>query len=386
MIARRPTPRRSSSAPADGGITLWSLDDSSAPPPGPFICVVPGEAVAVHRLELPARVRGAARLKVARTLLRLRLASPGAEIVAVPLDREREDWDALLVADAAQVRRWNDRAGPACIAILPDFVLLPEAGDGVWLLRQKGGRLLMREGGRAGFAAETDLAALLLARMMALSRPRQVIALTPLDAPIAALLETSGLPPSGSDAAPLRHHPAARLREMDLAGEDRRAGGGPASLRAHRLSIVLLVLALGLWVSDVLRETMRLQEQAARHRVLAEEMVRATLIPNGPLPDLRAQVLRALEARAAASSSSEPGAMPLIHRMSMAIAGRDVEIRSLDYDRSQGVLLELEAPDFATTERVMEGLRNGALVAEVLTSRTGGETTGSVRSSVRVRP
>ena len=142
----------------------WQRSDGTggagwpAPDGSPLVLAVPGEAVALHWLDLPdlapAQAAAAARMALAD---RLAEADPhitvaqgsGLRPVAVVAREQMAGW----LAEAA-------RAGWKPSAIIPDPLLLPAPASG-WAVVQDGPRVLARSAS-AAFAAEPELAAAII--------------------------------------------------------------------------------------------------------------------------------------------------------------------------------------------------------------------------------
>ena len=143
----------------DGARTLAAGDGWPIPDPAtPLVLAVPGEAVALHWLDLPdlapAQAAAAARMALAD---RLGEADPhiavapgsGLRVVAAVAREAMAAW----LAEAA-------RAGWKPAALIPDPLLLPAPASG-WAVAQDGKRVLARSAA-AAFAAEADLAAAII--------------------------------------------------------------------------------------------------------------------------------------------------------------------------------------------------------------------------------
>jgi general secretion pathway protein L len=131
----------------------WPLPDDT-----PLVLAVPGEAVALHWLDLPdlapAQAAAAARMALADRLAEADphiAVAPGSGLrpVAVVAREQMAGW----LAEAA-------RAGWKPSAIIPDPLLLPAPASG-WSVAQDGPRVLARSTSSA-FAAEADLAAAII--------------------------------------------------------------------------------------------------------------------------------------------------------------------------------------------------------------------------------
>jgi general secretion pathway protein L len=142
----------------------WQRNDGTggagwpSPDGGPLVLAVPGEAVALHWLDLPdlAPAQAAA---AARMALTDRLAEADPHIAVAPGDGRR----AVAVVAREQMAGWlaeAARAGWRPTAIIPDPLLLPAPASG-WAVAQDGPRVLARSAS-AAFAAEADLAAAII--------------------------------------------------------------------------------------------------------------------------------------------------------------------------------------------------------------------------------
>jgi len=142
----------------------WQRSDGTggagwpAPDGSPLVLAVPGEAVALHWLDLPdlapAQAAAAARMALADRLAEADphiAVAPGSGLrpVAVVAREQMAGW----LAEAA-------RAGWKPAAIIPDALLLSAPASG-WAVAQDGPRMLARSAS-AAFAAEPELAAAII--------------------------------------------------------------------------------------------------------------------------------------------------------------------------------------------------------------------------------
>jgi general secretion pathway protein L len=135
---------------------------AAASEPEPVLVAVPGEAVALHWLDLPdlapAQASAAARL-----MLGDRLAEADPHVVVAPMPPGGSRLRPVAVVARAAMAGWlADLAahGLTAAAIVPEPLLLPEPASG-WSVMADGPRVIARSA-TAAFAAEADLAALLL--------------------------------------------------------------------------------------------------------------------------------------------------------------------------------------------------------------------------------
>ncbi|WP_310475129.1 type II secretion system protein GspL [Sandarakinorhabdus sp.] len=156
LVTLAPTPRwqRLDGARQIAAGDGWPMPDAATP----LVLAVPGEAVALHWLDLPdlapAQAAAAARMALAD-----RLAQSDPHIAVAPGSGPRavavvaRDAMALWLAEAA-------RAGWKPASLIPDPLLLPAPASG-WAVAQAGERLLARSAS-AAFAAEAELAAAMI--------------------------------------------------------------------------------------------------------------------------------------------------------------------------------------------------------------------------------
>lgn len=143
----------------DGARTIAAGDGWPQPDPAtPLVLAVPGEAVALHWLDLPdlapAQAAAAARLALAD-----RLAEADPHMAVAPGSGPRP----VAVVARAQMAAWlaeAARAGWTPVALIPDPLLLPAPASG-WAVHGDGTRTLARRHD-AAFAAEADLAAAII--------------------------------------------------------------------------------------------------------------------------------------------------------------------------------------------------------------------------------
>jgi general secretion pathway protein L len=140
----------------------WPVPDGT-----PLVMAVPGEAVALHWLDLPdlapAQAAAAARMALADRLAEadphIAVAPGSGAFGEAPVGRRRP----VAVVAREQMAGWlaeAARAGWKPSAMIPDPLLLPAPASG-WSVAQDGPRVLARSAS-AAFAAEADLAAAII--------------------------------------------------------------------------------------------------------------------------------------------------------------------------------------------------------------------------------
>lgn len=362
------------------------------PPRGRHVVLVPGEAAPLVTLDLPGGLRGQAREEVARRQLRDRLGGGGERVEMRPYSglKTREGWHRALVADHGDVARWRAGAGPRAQAVLPDYLALP-AAPGVWSLAARGARVLARLGPEDGFAAEAELAQLMLTRALEA------------DPPGAVLIEGEMAWVDAACAArniPVLTRPE-EARAHDLAVPRRFAHGeGALDLRADpqaararlrarvlpwRWPALAACLAAALWGAAQWLSVAALEEATGRARAAALAQTRAAFVPDGPVLDIRAQVSRALaEARAARSAPARgPEPMRVLARAVDVVAGQGAAPEEIDFAPDQALNLVLRVADFAAAEALVAALRdaNFAVLAQEARVDEAGQ---GVRATLRL--
>ncbi|MFL6843478.1 MAG: type II secretion system protein GspL [Allosphingosinicella sp.] len=234
---------------ADGRVAARGADAGEAPRGDALVAIVPGEQVALHWLALPAglseaQATGAARLAAAELS-----AQPVAELhVAVGPDRDGERCVALAPAEAMQA--WLATLAGSGLdpdRMLPETLLLPAPAEG--LASSNAGSVFLYRGRSEAFAAEPELAGLLLAG-------REAVDLTPEDF-------EAGLATALAEApVDLRQGPFGRRREWRVA---------PARLRRLALLTAMLLLAsLAVQVAAIARYIFAADAAEAETRRIAQ--------------------------------------------------------------------------------------------------------------------
>lgn len=369
----------SAAAPLPDGLPLWRLGDDvgAMPQARRFIATVPGAEAPLFALTLPPTLRGAARVQVARRQVQDRLGVDG--VALWPL-QSGAAWTHAVVVTPERVRAWRQQAqgaGKACVAIVPDYLALP-AAEGLWVLDAQGDVLRARLGLNDGFTAEPDLALAMLAR----AQP----------APRAIWVQGDGIDPAAlpagveviRDPAAWRLTvPAGAVMGVDLATDPASDAAAPLArtLRAAMVPMALALSGAASWSAATVIETNRDLAAAEATRQAVTQAVRADILPTGPIIDLRAQVLRAVDARRAGVVQQAPlTALGLLRLASAGLA--EVETVQLSLSDAPALTARVQAPDFATLERALQRWQEAGLSAETQQSGTG--VGGGVSAQVRI--
>ncbi len=356
-------------------------------PGGPHVALVPGAEAPVLPLDLPESLRGMARERVAKRQLVEQLSMPEAAFEMHPLTpKGQRIWDRVLVVDAAKAAAWRKALRPGAIALLPDYLALP-AAEGLWAVEVAGGAVRARLGPGDGFGAEPDLAAALLDAAPA---PKAILRLGDPEPVLDAALEARGVPVL-RDAAALRGAGLAPMRWSEATGGiDLKA---PASavydrLRARlgqwRAPVAFGTLALAMWLAAVAVEMRRFGDTAARDAERTRALVREHFVPSGPILDIRRQVTAAAEAAAAPATAEAVALAPLVQLQIAApiLTHETLRLQTAAYRADTGLVITVEATDFAALDRLLAELDAAAFVVEQLDSRA--QQAGGVVARLRL--
>ncbi len=284
------------------------------PSEGPAVAVLPGEGVALYRVQL-AETEPAARLAEARMRAVDLAAQPESELhVAVgPADERGYSWIALVdravMAELADGLRAHE-AAPA--HLVPAALLLPAGGTGPAMARIDD-RVLVNTGELAGLV-EPELARLLTGALMT-PRPDALPAFVP------------ALPDDAAAAVPLD------LLQGDFA--PRRAWWRDRRFRLAALGLSLFVLLLAL--APLAIERGRAMAATAGYDAAVVELARTAL---GDAPDDAQAAAQALaQARRAAEGGAVGARLSQVSARIEAVPGARLERVALLPDGSLSLLL-----------------------------------------------
>ncbi|MDZ7708811.1 MAG: hypothetical protein U5K36_00815 [Roseovarius sp.] len=376
MNARRHRPAASS----EPSLAIHPVESAAPVPDGPFVATVPGADAPLLPLDLPPGLKGVARERVARRQLRDAGCGGGLDLRPARLGPGREAWARMLVCDAALRAQWTRQvagAGKRCRAVLPDYLALP-AARGLWVIDAwNEGAIRARLGVEDGFAAEPDLALALLQEAARAAPPAAILRLGAPCAPLDAWLATLDVPVCDApEALPEAVAPPVRLGHGELALDLAR---DPEALRTAlrgtlRRIAAVLVLALGgfgFWAASVQIETDRLRDQDLTYRRNAEQILRAGLVPSGPVLDIRAQVEGAIGRARAQADDARGSARPLdvLRAAGEVLAAHGCRVTRVSFQPGPGLVIDLEIGDFAALD---------ALVGDLTAAGTGARVAQSV--------
>jgi len=373
-------PFRRRSAPAASALAIHAAGSAAAMPGRPFVATVPGADAPLLPLDLPPGLTGVARERVARRQLRDAGCGTGLDARPARLGPGRESWARMLVCDAALRADWAGRVAPAgrrCRAVLPDYLTLPAAPD-LWVIEtEAAGNVRARLGVEDGFAAEAGLARALLEDAAEASVPAAIERRGAPVAPLDDWLATLGVPVCAGDAALAAEGIAPPVRfghgelALDLARDPEALRAAlRGSLRRIAAALVLALGGFGLWAASVQVETDRLRDLDRGYRANTEDMLRAGLVPAGPVLDIRAQAGDALErARTeaeAAGTQSRP--LDVLRAAGAVMAAHEPRVTRASFQPGLGLVIDLEIADFAALDALVGDLAAAGTEARVARS------------------
>ncbi|MDA7426912.1 type II secretion system protein GspL [Primorskyibacter aestuariivivens] len=334
-------------------------------PRSPHVVSVPGSELSVFPLDIPAGLRGAARERVALRQISAELGQDIARLRIWPLagPGEAGAWSHVLIADRDLCDDWRRTCGPACRALLPDFLVLPWA-DGLWSFAEsEDGHWVVRTGTIAGLSAEPEIArAMLDAALRTGPVPKAIYAPGGAPADLDALAADKGIKvfASADDAQNATGAMPRAFAHGEL-GVDLRVDPQAArdrlrrSVLPWRWPILAGGLAFGLWCALIVLQTSQITAQDRQWRAETTRLVREFFVPSGPLIDIRLQVARALDRLRAASAGQGERRDPLdVMNWVFPVLDHDdvaMELLQLSEEGAQdGVLAILGLPDFAALD------------------------------------
>ncbi len=240
------------------------LVDPATGDPLRVVAVVPGEAVTLHWLELPAGLAPAQAAAAARLMATDMSAQPVSDMhVAVGSEEEGESARAVALVPAITMAGWLGRLqgeGLDPDLMLPEPLLLPRPGEG--FVRHDRGALPLFRGRNDAFTVEPELAELIVAE-------------APVE-PLDAEAFERGL------AAQITE-PAVNLRQGMFAKRRRWKIEWPLVRRLVTLAAAILLVTLSIQVVAILRYTYAADAlEIETSRVAAQTLRRSGPVSNAP--------------------------------------------------------------------------------------------------------
>lgn len=328
-----------------GGERLPELVDAETQEPLPIAAVVPGEAVSVHWLELPAGLAPAQAIAAARLMASDVSAQPVSELhVAIGPEMEGESARVVALVPALTMAGWLGRLQAEGLdpdLVMPEPLLLPRPDEG--FVRYDRGEIPLFRGRSDAFSVELDLAALVTGRAKVES------------------IDTDGFE-AGLSAALAA--PAVNLRQGAFAKRRQWRIEWPLVRRLAMLGLAILLVTLAIQVVAILRYTYAADALEQQANALASQ----TLRRSGALSNAPAL----MEQRVTELRGSGPGYGRLASALFEAVrATPNAELSGMIF--TDGALRATVAGDApATLSSVQERLGAGGLRVEASPIRTSG--------------
>lgn len=353
-----------------------------------LVLVVPGEDVLICDIALPPIRQAGRRRQAARFQLEERLAQAVEDVHLVLGARLRDGGYPAAVVAHARMRAWLDALGPArdaLVAVVPDYLCLPQPGAGSAVLVTLGERALLRRDDVHGFACEAALAPALLAPA-ATSGRIMLEAGRDWEPGLAARLDEIGCDwerVQADEPATLRalitaatgHRPINLLQENYAPTHTRDQWWRPlrATAALAALWLVLAVAAQALTYEQ-------LTQRYARYQQMAETSFRRAFPGVGTINDMRVQA--ELEIRRLRAQQGSGGLFPLLAATAAATSGAaKLRLESLQY-RNGELHLSLRGESVQSVEALRAGFaQHPTLVLEIQSADASNE---GVRIRARV--
>ena len=141
-------------------------------------------------------------------------------------------------------------------------------------------------------------------------------------------------------------------------------------LRRIAAALVLALGGFGFWAASVQVETDRLRALDRGYRTNAEEMLRAGLVPSGPVLDIRAQAEAALDRARARAEAARTQSRPLdvLRAAGEVLTAHAPRVTRASFQPGLGLVIDLEIGDFAALDALMSDLVAAGAEARVARS------------------
>jgi general secretion pathway protein L len=330
------------------------------------VLAVDGAEAPLMPVDLPPRLKGEARLRVARQQIADRLGVAPATIAVMAAGPGR-DWTRVVVVDRARLAALAESADRRCRAILPDYLTLPQDGDQA-VIATAGDTVMVRLGATEGFSAPLGVAPVVLGRALEAAGLASAAIGSGVPDAIASVLRAGGIRTHEAEIVTDRiAKPPFDLRDA-LKSTDAHDG-----FRTWLLAAGIAFVAFGLWAAGVLVETRAVTAELDRVRGETEQVLRRGLLPSGPLLDVRAQVTRAMSGTAEDAPRDDLAGLALLAQVTRLVFERGVAVDGIELDPDL-LRISVTAPDFDAAEALANDFRVEGLSSEteVLRARDDG--------------
>lgn len=368
------------------------MDQGGPLPDTPFVGLVSGMDAPLLPLDLPKGLKGQARERVAARQIS---GSSGDKLDHMELHPfaakpHVTPWTHVIVAATDHVAKWREHfngSASECLAILPDYLTLPAAKD-IWTIDVKEDIVCARLGLEDGFSCSTELATVMLSKAVP---PKAVLRLGNAFAPIDDLLIGLGVKvlkdPQEFKAASLPMPQRFSHDELlfDLGKDPKAAFDTMAhTIRLWRTPVILALIALLLWTVSVGITLRDINKKTRDVRVQTVADARHSLIPTGPVLDIRAQVTQALSARKSMASAAARNILPLdlLKTAAAIIHNTQGTLSTAAFAPSSGLMITLILPDFAALDHLTSALEDAKISVRI--EQSSSADTGGVEAVLRL--
>ena len=312
----------------------------------PVVAVVPGDAVTLHWLEVPAGLAPAQAVAAARLIAAEASAQPLADMhVAVGAEAQQEPLRPVALVPALTMAGWLGRLQAAGLdpdLMLPEPLLLQPPEEGI--ARYGGAAVPLYRGTTDAFAMEPELAALVLNG--------------------ASLVEVDDAAFEAGLASAVAA-PAVNLRQGPFAKRRRWRIDWKLARRLALLAAAILIVTLAIQIASILRYTFAADALEAETRAIAERA-----LPGAPSS---ASASALLEQRLAELRGGGVG----YGRISSALFGAvratpNAELSSLLFDRDGTLRATVQADTPATIEALARRIEETGFTVEASPARPAG--------------
>ena len=328
--------------------------------------VVPGTAVLVTRVAVPASSAGRARAAVPWAL-EDRLAEE-VEALHFALGERHDDgeWSVAVVArrDMDEWLAACARAGVQPAAVIPETLALPQPAADEWIAYVEADRVVVRTGGDSGFACEPAMLEPLAGHM----EPPAAIRRLGEDCAHWPAAWADRLRPVEPSADPAAAFSAGRSGIELLQGVYSRRERAGRELRRWRLSAALALALLVVGGVHLGLEYAALGERRAQLQDRMEALFRETFPDVQRVTDPRAQMASRLNTLRAGGGEG-PAFADMLARVGRVVSGQgdaavEGEIRAFTW-RSGTLELTVTAADLRTLDAIQRGLSGAGLATEL---------------------
>ncbi len=338
------------------GRGLEGLPDTAAGTPLQVAAIVPGEAVALHWLELPSGLAPAQAVAAARLMAGEVSAQPLGDMhIAVGPDGEEGSPRPVAIVPAITMAGWLGKLQAQALdpdVMLPEPLLLSAPREG-YVRHERGGLPLYR-GPTDAFSLEPELAELIVA-------PAQVEA-----------IDEEAFEGGLWDALA---SPVVNLRQGAFAKRRRWKIEWALVRRLAMLAVALALVTLAIQVAATFRYTL----EADALEMEANRIAATALQRSGPVTDGSGQ----LERRLSELRGSGPGYSAMATAVFAAVRDTpNVELTGLFFDQTGAMRATVQADSPATIALVQQRIEGGGFAVVIGEVRSGG---GRPTADVTVR-